>query len=99
MLKGRVIDPKIVRESWMKELVEKLKFQKWTHIFIGAVPVNNEEEVCQFYSNFQLLENNTMSTTVKGVEVTFNDEKLIQILRVPTNEFDTYVKYNWLKIE
>lgn len=39
LLKDRVIDPKIVRGSGKKELLEKLEFQKWTHLFLLSDPV------------------------------------------------------------
>lgn len=62
-----MIELEFVREMSMKELVEKLEFRKWTHLFLNSLPEVYEGEVSQFYSNFQLLEENTMNSTIKRV--------------------------------
>lgn len=75
-----------------------MDFQQWAHMFLCPIPVVHEEEVCDFYSNLQLLKDETLSTMVKGVELTFNAEALGQILRIPTNGFDTYIKWDWIRV-
>lgn len=39
VLKGRVIDPAVVTMFRMKELMEKLEVQRWTHLFLSPLSV------------------------------------------------------------
>lgn len=65
MLKGRVIDPVVVVMFGMKELLEKLEVQGWTHLFLCIFLAMYGEATLHFYMNFKVLENGQVSTEVR----------------------------------
>lgn len=88
MMQGRVIDLATSKMFGMKELVEKLKHQKWTCLFMCPFPMMYDKVMLHFYSNFKLLEDGTMSSMVRRVDLVLNAELLGEILRVHVNGFD-----------
>lgn len=76
----------------MKELLEKLECQKWTHLFLCPLPMIYGKAILHFYKNFKLLKEGTMITKVRGMDLVLNAAFVEEFLRVHVNEFDTYVQ-------
>lgn len=91
MLKGRVIDPATVNMFDIKELLEKIENQGWTHLFVCPLPVMYGEAMLHFYKNFKVLEDGTVSSKVRRVDLVLDTKLLEKILIVPVEGFDTYV--------
>lgn len=91
MLKGRVIELVTVNMFDMKELLDTIENQGWTHLFVCPLPVMYGEAMLHFYKNFMLLEDDTIRAEVSGVDLVLDANMLGQILNVPMNDFDTYV--------
>lgn len=94
-LKNRVIELVINKMIEMKELPEKLKYQKWIHLFVCPLPVMYREAMIYVYKNFKLLEDSLVSFGVRRVDLILNTEILGNFLKVPVNDFDTYVRREW----
>lgn len=60
----------------MRELKEKLNFQQWTHLLLYTLQRVHEEDMCEFYSKPKLLEDDTVSTNIEGVEMVFDVKRL-----------------------
>lgn len=56
------------------------------------------EALLHFYMNFKVLENEIVSTEVRGVNLVLDAKILGKILNVPVEGFNTYVKYEWPKL-
>ncbi|OIT27548.1 hypothetical protein A4A49_21302 [Nicotiana attenuata] len=95
MLKGRVIDPAMMTMFGIKELLEKMKVHGWTHLFLFSLPIMYGEAMLHFYMNFKLLENDQVSIKVREVNLVLDAKILGEILNVPTEVFDTYVRHEW----
>lgn len=97
MLKDRVIAPAVVTMFGMKQLLEKLEVQGWTHLFLFPLYVMYCEAMIQFYMNFKVQENDIVSTKVRGLNLVLDAKILGEILNVLVERFDTYVKHEWLE--
>lgn len=75
--------------------MEKLEVQGWTHLFICPLPIIYGEIMLHFYKNFKVLEDGTMSTKIRGVDMVPDTKLLREILNVPVEGFDTYMKREW----
>lgn len=98
MLKGKVIDPIISEQFGMKELLVTLEHQNWTRMFLFPLHMMYWESMLDFYSKFNMLEDDKMSIVVRGVDLVFNTDTLGEILRVPMNRFNTYIQCEWLSL-
>ncbi|KAK4342788.1 hypothetical protein RND71_038604 [Anisodus tanguticus] len=88
VLLGGVFDPEIAEKSIMKELLEIIEFQKWNYLFALPVP-SVFEEVANFYGNFIATKDDTLMVTLNRTDVVLDEEKLSEILGVPTNGLRT----------
>lgn len=76
----------------MKELIEKLEVLRWTHMFLCPLPVMYSEAMLHFYKNFKVLKDSTMSSEVREVDLVLDPKLMGEILNVPVEDFDTYVR-------
>lgn len=53
------------------------------------------EAMLHSYKNFKVLEDGTVSSEVRGVNLVLDVKLLAEILNVPVEGFDTYVKHEW----
>lgn len=54
-----------------------------------------DEVMMHFYKNFKLLENGTVHTEVRRVDVVLDVDLLREILRVHMNGFNMYARREW----
>lgn len=66
---GRVINLATSEMFRIEELLEKLKNQKWTNLFLCPLYVMYGIVMLHFYKNFKLLEEGTVSTEVRGIDL------------------------------
>lgn len=71
-------------ENGMGALVDTVTIQEWGHLFESPVPYLHEPKVCQFYYKIDLLDDGSIYTSIKRVEISLNEETLGIILGVPT---------------
>ncbi|GAB2266123.1 hypothetical protein Dimus_001146, partial [Dionaea muscipula] len=99
----RVIRSKIVREGWMKDdglnnVMELIKRQKWENLFKRREFVF-VDAVKEFYARMtvtHLKKRDVVKSSVKGVAIEFNHDKLASILGVPgKNGICEYIKDVW----
>lgn len=51
------------------------------------------EAMLYFYKNFKMLDDGTLSYEVRGMDLVLNFKLLGEILNVPVEGFDTYVRH------
>lgn len=86
VLNGRVFAKDILTEHVMVALVDAVTIQEWVHLFEPLVPYLHEPEVHEFYYNMDFLDDGSIFTSAKGVEISLSEETLGIILSVPTAE-------------
>lgn len=96
-MKGRVIDPTVAEEPGLKALKEKVDYQGRSHLLLDSHPVVHEDEVCQFYKRFKLVEGEKVETRVMGVKISFTNKDLGDILGVLNVGYGKYVKREWIE--
>lgn len=89
MLLGRVFDPEIVEHRGMKELVELVEFQKWSHLFTLPSPKVYEDEVKSFYASLFVVDEDTLCLNVNWKEFILDEENLEKIHGVRTDGLGT----------
>ncbi|GAB2268180.1 hypothetical protein Dimus_003157 [Dionaea muscipula] len=99
----RVIRSKIVREGWMNDnglgnVMEIIKRQKWENLFKRREMVHIDA-VKEFYGKMSVIhlkKKDVVKSSVKGVVMEFDHEKLATILGVPgKNGICEYIKDVW----
>ncbi|GAB2265722.1 hypothetical protein Dimus_000760, partial [Dionaea muscipula] len=99
----RVIRSKIVREGWMKDnglnnVLELIKRQKWENLFKRREVVF-VDAVKEFYARMTVIhlkKKDVVKSSVKGVAIEFDHDKLASILGVPgKNGICEYIKDVW----
>ncbi|GAB2265966.1 hypothetical protein Dimus_000998 [Dionaea muscipula] len=99
----RVIRSKIVREGWMKDnglnnVIELIKRQKWENLFKRREFVF-VDAVKEFYARMTMIhlkKKDVVKSSVKGVAIEFDHDKLVSILGVSgKNEICEYIKDVW----
>ncbi|GAB2266124.1 hypothetical protein Dimus_001147 [Dionaea muscipula] len=99
----RVIRSKIVREGWMNDnglsnVIELIKRQIWENLFKKRKLVHIDA-VKEFYAKMSVIhlkKKDVVKTSVKGVVIEFDHEKLATILGVPGNNgICEYIKDVW----
>lgn len=84
VLWGRVFDPEIVEQTGIRELMEIMEFQKWSHLFTLQSPKVYEDEVTSFYAGLFVVDEATLCLTVNGKDFFLDEDTLGDILEVPT---------------
>ncbi|GAB2301359.1 hypothetical protein Dimus_035387 [Dionaea muscipula] len=101
--KKRVIRSKIVREGWMNDnglsnVMELIKRQKWENLFKQRLLVH-VDTVKEFYAKMKvthLRKKDVIKSSVKGIDIEFDHERLATILGVPgRNGICEYIKEVW----
>ncbi|GAB2298003.1 hypothetical protein Dimus_032083, partial [Dionaea muscipula] len=101
--KKRVIRSKIVREGWMNDnglsnVMELIKRQKWENLFKQRLLVH-VDTVKEFYAKIKvthLRKKDVIKSSVKGIDIEFDHERLATILGVPSeNGICEYIKEVW----
>ncbi|GAB2271143.1 hypothetical protein Dimus_005989 [Dionaea muscipula] len=99
----RVIRSKIVREGWMKDnglnnVMELIKRQKWENLFKRREFVFIDA-VKEFYAKMTVIhlkKKDVVKSSVKGVAIEFDHDRLASILGVPRqNGICEYIKDVW----
>ncbi|KAG5579823.1 hypothetical protein H5410_050450 [Solanum commersonii] len=83
VLNGRVFDPKIHTEFGMSTPFDFGSLQGWDHLFEAPSPYLHKTEVREFYYKMKLLSDGEIKTTMRGVDISLNDEILGINLSVP----------------
>ncbi|GAB2297858.1 hypothetical protein Dimus_031944, partial [Dionaea muscipula] len=101
--KKRVIRSKIVREGWMNDnglsnVMESIKRQKWENLLKQRLLVH-VDTVKEFYAKMKvthLRKKDVIKSSVKGIDIEFDHERLATILGVPgRNGICEYIKEVW----
>lgn len=93
-LRGRTIHPKIRELSAIKKLVDLLTVQGWVDVFLHTEKSVYDRDVMEFYTNMKILDNSIVSSSVQGIGIVFDKQKLREILNVPCVGL---AKYTWTK--
>ncbi|KAH0637937.1 hypothetical protein KY290_036439 [Solanum tuberosum] len=91
VLRGRTFHPDILSIDVVKRVCELLNFQGWGNLFLDTELLVHEKEVVEFYTNLKVLEENVVTSTVKGVELVFDRSRLGEILCIPSVGLAEYV--------
>ncbi|KAH0665440.1 hypothetical protein KY285_026646 [Solanum tuberosum] len=91
MLRGRTFHPYILSIDVVKRVCELLNFQGWGDLFLDTELLVHEKEVVEFYTNLKVLEENVVTSTMKGVELVFDRIRLGEILCTPSVGLAEYV--------
>lgn len=83
VLLGRVFDPLIAENTWMKELVDIVEFQKWSHLFTPPCPNVYEDEMRGFYIGQFVVDEDTLCLNDNWKEFILEEDALGKILGVP----------------
>ncbi|KAK4360779.1 hypothetical protein RND71_019731 [Anisodus tanguticus] len=73
----------------MKELLEMIEFQKWSHLLLPPAPGVYEAEAAKFYANLCYTEDHTLVVSVNETKFELDEMILREILEVPTDEIKT----------
>ncbi|GAB2288216.1 hypothetical protein Dimus_022558 [Dionaea muscipula] len=101
--KKRVIRSKIIREGWMNDnglshVMELIKRQRWENLFKKRKLVH-VDAVKEFYAKLTVIhlkKKDVVKSSVKGIGIEFDHEKLATILGVPgKNRIYEYIKDVW----
>ncbi|GAB2273828.1 hypothetical protein Dimus_008600 [Dionaea muscipula] len=101
--KKRVIRSKIVREGWMSDnglnnVMELIKRQKWENLFKKRLLVH-VDAVKEFYAKMTVIhlkKKDVVKSSVKGISIEFDHERLAAILDVPGRTgICEYIKEVW----
>ncbi|KAH0730288.1 hypothetical protein KY289_001476 [Solanum tuberosum] len=90
ILRSRTFHPDILSIDVVKRVCELLNFQGWGDLFPDTELLVHKKEVVKFYMNLKVLEENVVTSNVKGVELVFDHSRLGEILHVPTTGLDEY---------
>ncbi|KAH0649982.1 hypothetical protein KY284_029894 [Solanum tuberosum] len=91
VLRGRTFHPDILSIDVVKRVCELLNFQGWGDLFLDTELLVHEKKVVEFYTNLKVLEENLVTSTVKGVELVFDHSRLGEILCIPSVGLAEYV--------
>ncbi|GAB2286067.1 hypothetical protein Dimus_020491 [Dionaea muscipula] len=101
--KKRVIRSKIVREGWMSDnglenVMELIKRQRWENLFKKRLLVH-VDAVKEFYAKMTVIhlkKKDVVKSSVKGISIEFDHERLAAILDVPGRTgICEYIKEVW----
>ncbi|KAK4359773.1 hypothetical protein RND71_022002 [Anisodus tanguticus] len=85
VLLRRFFDFDLAKILEIKELIEIVEFQNWTHLFVSPAPCVYETEVIELYANLCHINDCTMVLSVNRKEVVLNESILGEILEVQTD--------------
>ena len=71
--------------------LDKLRAQGWLELFTNTQLGCSQPDLAEFYANVSVTED-TVTSTVNGVLMEFDAHTLGDILRVPAEDFDLYVR-------
>ncbi|KAG5601797.1 hypothetical protein H5410_033167 [Solanum commersonii] len=91
VLRGRTFHPDILSIDVVKGICDLLNSQGWGDLFLDTKMLVHEKEVVEFYTNLKVLEENVVTSTVKGVELVFDRRRLGEILCIPSVGLAEYV--------
>ncbi|KAL3326313.1 hypothetical protein AABB24_037144 [Solanum stoloniferum] len=94
VLRGRTFHPDIRTMGLVLRVLELLHFQGWAELFLDTRLPVHEKEVCEFYTNLNVLECPVATSSVNGVELVFDSVRLDEIFRIPSVGLSEYV---WTK--
>lgn len=81
---GVAFDPEIIEHAGMRQLVEIVEFQKWSHLFETQSPKVYEEEVQNFYVGPFMVDGATLCLKINVKDFVLDENTLGEILEVPT---------------
>ncbi|KAG5628083.1 hypothetical protein H5410_013301 [Solanum commersonii] len=91
VLRGRIFHPDILLIDVVKGICELLNSQGWGDLFLDTNILVHEKEVVEFYTNLKVLEENVVTSTMKGVELVFDCLRLEEILCILSVGLAEYV--------
>lgn len=68
----------------MGDLIDVFTIKEWGHLFKPPVPYLHELDIREFYLKMDLLDDGSISSSVKGLDKCLNKETLGIIFDVPT---------------
>ncbi|KAG5576092.1 hypothetical protein H5410_056226 [Solanum commersonii] len=83
VLNGRVFDYEIISKPGMCTIVDALEIQSQTHLFTNHTHVLHEQQVRDFYYNFEFTEDGSINIRVGDRILYLNKERLGEVLNVP----------------
>ena len=91
-----VVSSKIVKIGYFREhglevFLDKLRDQGWLELFTNTQIGCSQPDLEEFYANVSVTEDKVTST-VNGVHIEFDAHTLREILGVPADGFDPYVR-------
>ncbi|XP_070004877.1 intracellular protein transport protein USO1-like [Nicotiana sylvestris] len=92
ILKGRLL--KDLVEPGMMRLMNALAAQGWKDMVLQMDGRLARNEIIEFMANAEVQEGK-VSSLVKGVQMSFDEEKLGEILDIPSEGFDDYTRKMW----
>nr|XP_016459579.1 PREDICTED: uncharacterized protein LOC107783122 [Nicotiana tabacum] len=92
ILKGRLL--KDLVEQGMMRLVDALAAQGWKDMVLQMDDRLARNEIIKFMTNVEV-QDGKVSSLMKGVQVSFEAEKLGEILDIPSEGFDDYTRQRW----
>ncbi|MCE3052253.1 hypothetical protein HAX54_052007 [Datura stramonium] len=63
-----IVDEEVLNELSMENLVEKLRFQGWDHLFVCPMPCVHEGDVEEFCVNLEVMDEGRVKSIVHGVQ-------------------------------
>lgn len=73
-------------------MLERIENHTWTHLLLCPLPVIYGEPMIYFYKNFKVLEDETVNTEVRVVNLVIDAKLQGEIYSVLMDGFDTYVR-------
>ncbi|MCD7459383.1 hypothetical protein HAX54_040813 [Datura stramonium] len=79
-------------EPDMVNIVEKLRFQDWEHLFVGPIPFVYELEVVELYVNLEVVDEGRVKSHVHRVQFELSEAVLGKILHIAVVGYAEYDK-------
>ncbi|KAH0781721.1 hypothetical protein KY290_001319 [Solanum tuberosum] len=85
-----VVKARTKRRHLGKAPVPPFSLPGWGDLFPDTELLIHKKKLVKFYMNLKVLEENVVTSNVKGVELVFDHSSLGEILHVPTTGLDEY---------
>ena len=90
-MRGKVVKIGYFREQGLEVFLDRLRDQGWLELFTNTQMGCSQPDLAEFYANVSFTEGRVTSK-VNGVRIEFDAQTLGDILRVPADGFDIYVR-------
>lgn len=97
VLPGGIFDPEYADESGLRELVDDVKIQGWSHLFDWPVPALYEKEMQEFYVNMEITDDMNMNSCVDGWKFYLDEEWLGGLSKVSIKGIKSMARQQTLK--